>query len=537
MIHRSRFALVSVLALLGSAVCAVAPASPAVGAATGKGPMCEVHPFLCTDTHRHKNYEGRYTGHDEPAVAFYSNTPGSGSRSNYTLTLPRDSAMAPKQDGTGGTWHFQLHPAFWFGMDLCDNQSAPEFTHAPCKPNSDSNIFDNPDPRAPKWIGHHPGTAFMEMQFYPPGWTAWPAGVSCTATQWCAALNVDSLTLNDLTGQQNNADCLNKVGDEPVNFAFITKTGRAHAPAGPLDNAVNSARTFNPSTDFLMNPGDRINVDIRDTSAGLQIILADTTRGTTGYMTASTANGFSQVVFDPGASTCYQLPYAFRPQYSTSTPHTRPEWTAHALNVSMSDEIGHFEYCTHVSSAANCTDKSTPTDPGGSDRDDNACFKASESLLVKIGGCITDFDDDFDGPAYHLDWPGNRADPLKTAEPVRFTSPTFDGHQYNRVAFESDLVNLERAFGYCTSDTLSDCHVPPTGSAFYPMYTTGTSATGGCEWREGGPNLPQTINSFGGTPASQWGRPIATFYPTGPRSTTVFYENFYRSLPNNPCLR
>ena len=32
----------------------------------------------------------------------------------------------------------------------------------------------------------------------------------------------------------------------------------------------------------------------------------------------------------------------------------------------------------------------------GSDRDNNACFPASASLLVKIGGCLTDFDDDFE---------------------------------------------------------------------------------------------------------------------------------------------
>jgi hypothetical protein len=534
MVHRSRFALVSVAALVASAVFAT---SPPVGASTRR-PLCEIHPFLCVDTQRHKNYEGGYTGHDEPAVGFYSNTPGSGNRSNYTLTLPRDSAVAPKQDGTGGTWHFQLHPTFWFGMALCDNQSSPEFTHAPCRPNSDSNIFDNPDPRARDWIGHHPGSAFLEMQFYPPGWTAWPAGVSCTATQWCAALVIWSLNHGDLTNRDNNSDCLNKVSNEPGNFAFITKNGRAHAPAGPLENAVNSALTFNPSTDFLMNPGDRINLDMHDTSAGLQISLADTTKGTRGSMIASTGNGFAQVVYDPGATTCYELPYAFHPQYSTSTPHTRIEWAAHSLNVSMSDEIGHFEYCTHVSTNGTCTDRSTATDPGGSDRDDNACFRASDSLLVKIGGCITYFDDDFDGPAYHFDWPGNRgAAPLKTAEPLRFTSPTFDGHQYSQVAFETNLLGLERAFGYCTSDTLSDCHNPPTGSAFYPMYTTGTSPTGRCEWREGGPNLPQTINTFGGTPASQYGKPFATFYPTGPRSTTVFYENFYRVLPNNPCLR
>jgi len=47
-------------------------------------------------------------------------------------------------------------------MDLCDNQSGPEFTHQPCTPNSDTNIFDGSDPSKPDYIGRHPGTAFLE---------------------------------------------------------------------------------------------------------------------------------------------------------------------------------------------------------------------------------------------------------------------------------------------------------------------------------------------------------------------------------------
>ena len=61
-------------------------------------------------------------------------------------------------------------------------------------PDSDTNIKDGTDPAAPDYIGKHAGTAFMEMQFYPPGWVSWPAGISCDATKWCAALNIDSLS-------------------------------------------------------------------------------------------------------------------------------------------------------------------------------------------------------------------------------------------------------------------------------------------------------------------------------------------------------
>jgi hypothetical protein len=50
------------------------------------------------------------------------------------------------------------------------------------------------------------------MQFYPPGWAPWPAGIGCTANQWCAALNIDTFSENQNTGQFNNTACLNTVG-------------------------------------------------------------------------------------------------------------------------------------------------------------------------------------------------------------------------------------------------------------------------------------------------------------------------------------
>jgi len=65
-----------------------------------------------------------YTGHDEPSLLFYSNTAGSGNNATYSMTLPTDPRRFPRQDSSGGTFNFQLHPAFWFGMAICDNQSA-----------------------------------------------------------------------------------------------------------------------------------------------------------------------------------------------------------------------------------------------------------------------------------------------------------------------------------------------------------------------------------------------------------------------------
>src|SRR5689334_19181652 len=61
-----------------------------------------------------------YIGHDEPMVQFYSSRAGSANNVTYRLTLPKDPPTLPQQDGSGGTFNFQLHPAFWFSMQLCD---------------------------------------------------------------------------------------------------------------------------------------------------------------------------------------------------------------------------------------------------------------------------------------------------------------------------------------------------------------------------------------------------------------------------------
>src|ERR1044071_9765346 len=184
--------------------------------------LCEEGNPLCAESADAIGYEGRYTGHDEPSLLFYSNVAGAGNNNLYQLRLPTDPLMLPTQDGTGGTFNFQLHIAFWLGMALCDNQSAPEFTHAPCVPDSDANIFDGADPAAPDYIGRHPGTAFLELQFYPPGWVPFQNAISCDATQWCAAMAIFSLNQDQNAGVVNNAACLSTVGLEPANCVQAT---------------------------------------------------------------------------------------------------------------------------------------------------------------------------------------------------------------------------------------------------------------------------------------------------------------------------
>src|SRR5215831_6762244 len=185
-----------------------------------------------------------YIGHDEPSTLFYSNQPGSGNDVTYQLVLPKDPPTAPKQDGSGGTDSFELHPTFWFGMVLCDPNGSPNQDGAaltghptvPCKPDSNSNIFESLNPGSSHYIGIGPGQAFQELQFYPPGWVPRPNGISCTARQWCAALTIDTFADNENTGQFNNTACLNTAGPEPVNFAFLYQERQvdgAGQPAGP----------------------------------------------------------------------------------------------------------------------------------------------------------------------------------------------------------------------------------------------------------------------------------------------------------------
>src|SRR5438105_4788048 len=47
-----------------------------------------------------------YIGHDEPSLLFYSSQNGSGNDNNYTLRMPTEASLLPRQDGSGGTWTF-----------------------------------------------------------------------------------------------------------------------------------------------------------------------------------------------------------------------------------------------------------------------------------------------------------------------------------------------------------------------------------------------------------------------------------------------
>ncbi|HVB23745.1 MAG TPA: hypothetical protein VNG51_17550 [Ktedonobacteraceae bacterium] len=488
---------------------------------------CELNNRFCSEVYDSYKVFGnyKYVGHDEPSTLFYSDTPGSGNQMQYELKLPSDpSPTSPMTRGK--SYNFELHPAFWFGMAICDTQSYPELLSA-CTPDSNKNIVD------PAVSPKHPGTAFMEMQFYPPGWAPWPAGNSCDATKWCAALNIDSLGLNPITGQPNNATCLNSVGEETVNFAFITLSGVPHAPANPVDATI-ATYTPNPKTDLFMNSGDEIITTMHDTANGLKIALNDLTSGQTGSMTASAANTFGQVQYNPNGSTCNNIPYNFHPMYSTSSEKTRVPWAAHSYNIAFADEIGHFDYCTSVSNGVCTGMEGIPGDHEATDSDDVGCFPASSSTLVQVSGCLGT-NTGFDGVPYQHLWPDGNTKLRPT--PIQYSSPlTGSGYniQYSRMAFEADLPRIE---GTCDRQTGVGCTLIPTtddggAAVFYPFFSITKQGSEGCVWQLGN-HIPGSITDFGQN--QEYGVIISLSYTSTGGHPITELEDYRQVLSKNPC--
>jgi hypothetical protein len=513
-------------------------------------PLCQSHASLCVDTF--DNTYDEYVGHDEPSIEYKSSVRGSGNDMTYSLTLPRDPANFPSANGAGGvTWNFQLRPTFWFGLTLCDTQSAPEFTRK-CTPDSDANNLVGTDPTRRDYIGKHPGNAYMELQFYGPGYVPQFTGFGCSATQYCAAMTIDSRTLDQNTGVFNNADCNNYIlgGQEPINWAYVTKSGVSQAPANPLFTGTFSNPNFaavNPdySKDLMMNPGDQITIHMFDTSVGFRAILTDVTTGQSGSMTASIGNGFAHILFRPGAKTCKAEPYAFHPEYDTANPRGNT-WSAHTYNVAFSDEIGHFENCVTVDPATFSCKKPGVQDQSGLDEDDDNsfCVPGSFSSLVHINGCFSS-DGDWDGQSYQNVWPGTNAntslDQLNHPSPILFTSPlTHNGTvNYETIAFETDLPRIEAADSqdnppFCDTHAGTNCFNPPLGAAFYPFFST-TLANSTCTWQEGGNYIPGTVNNFGGSSTTEFGPLLATVFPLAGFTPGIRYDNFNSGDMPNPC--
>jgi len=534
-------------------VAAVAPAAASTDQHAAIN--CE-YSAVCAEVANSSDVFGsEYVGHDEPSAVFYSNVPGSGNHMTYSLRLPHDpSPNNPNK--AGRSYQFELNGAMWFGMALCATQSYPEQVST-CAPDSDSNILD------PAVSPKHSGTAFVELQLYPPGWVPWPTwqvavGASgCDPTRWCAAMNIFSLAEDPVAGTTLNATCAARVGLEYVNFAFLTKDGGPTAPPNPVDSTT---ATFTPDLrrDLLMNSGDNLRVSLGDTPNGLRATINDRTTGATGSMTASAANGFGQMQYDPTGTSCVNIPYDYHPMYSTSSEQTRVIWAAHTYNTSFTSEIGHFENCNGPNSipatpfgvyasgnpitcpAGNTEGFGSGTSP--TDGDDDFCFPASEALRIHINGC-TDTNTGFDSLGYQPVWPdGNTA---LHPEPILFSSPRTgpgDSTNYSRVAFEADLPRIE--FNTCDRTTGAGCTLIPTTdkgtpAAFYPFFSAfqngvqGAPGSGRCMWGFGN-DLPGATTDFGRN--AQYGALLqSTYLIFGGGGATHDLINNFRQIMPNPC--
>lgn len=546
--------VLSATTALAVAVALALVAAPAAGA-RAKAPAASQHlaincanaSAMCTEVADSDEVFGHYVGHDEPSMLFDSNVNGSGNHMRYNITLPSDPS-ARNPNAPGKSYNFELSGASWLGMALCDTQSYPEQVST-CPPDSNKNILD------PAVSPKHVGQAYMEMQFYPPGWVPWPTWAvavgasSCDPTQWCAALNVDSLSLNPVTGQTNNPTCLAKVGEEYLNFAFITKNGRSTGPANPIDSTIGGTFTPSKAKDLFMNSGDHLRVAITDTPNGVMVTINDLTTGQSGSMTASPANGFAQVKFDPNGTSCKAIPYAFHPMYATSTPKTRVTWAAGSYNVAFDTEIGHFQYCNGpvaipatpfgLDSSGNPTtcpagdQEGQGAGAGPPDGDDLFCFPGSEALTFHVNGC-TFTNSGFDGVSYQPVWPDGNTRLHPTS--FKFSSPKTGPHyniQYKNPAFETDLPAIEST---CDTSSGDGCTLIPTTdtgqpAAFYPFYTTSPGFSG-CEW-EFGNNIPGQISNFGEN--SQYGQLLAQTYTTQGGGFNVQINDFKNILRKNPC--
>ena len=546
--HRNRFAALCVAVCMVTALSFViasgttARSAPSPARATTTATASSSHVTVtcglwsaklriqCPDVYNPLQTFGYYVGHDEPGVWFYSHVPGSGNRAAWTVTMPKDPS--PSLAGTKN-YAFENHVAFWFGMPLCASQSFPEQT-ATCAPDSDSNIVD------PRVSAAHAGSAYLELQFYPPGWAPFPSGVSCDATHWCAAMNVWSYYDDPVSGQTLNKACQAKVGGvELDNYAFVQLNGVPTGPPSPLDA---TSATFTPNSQtLLMGQGDRVGVKIFDGRDGLTVSLHDTTTHQTGTMVASAANGFAQLVYAPDPSTeCTQTPYTFRPMYSTSTSQTRATWTAYPYAVAYADETGHFQFCGDVDTTTGDCAGTEGTDGAKADSDDYGCFAASQSTLDQVSGCVA-ANYGFDGTPYQNDWPNGSP---RRGTPILFNSPlTGRGYNvnYSQAALAGPQPFIETGGGNQTSCDIftgaTGCtYLPVTDSgtpaAFYPYFYT--TRVAGCSWGEGTDDRGLTVDDFGGE--TQYGAPNAGVYYSGTNGTP--YEmatDFLHVFKSNPC--
>jgi hypothetical protein len=428
-------------------------------------------------------------------------------------------------------------------MAMCDPNSYPQ---TPCTPESDSNAptcFTTSCTTAQSGGG----SAFMEMQLYPPGNPPFTDNESCSETQWCAALTIDSLECTTQFATCNNA-C-----EEPANFAFIQRNGLPTGPPAPGDETL-ATGTPNDET-FLMSPGDTIRIRMFDAPApgggdAFEVVIEDLTRHTSGFMQASAANGFADV----SMANCQPIPFNFQPEYNTAKVTNIIPWAALQTNISTEFETGHWESCTSLSEeftpnpidpgdtggmyneCAGPYENAGPPDSDTPETGDAVCYYAGDTHPGYNGpgtssppdeatGCqdnlLQNGDLDFDGSPYWTEWPtGN----TPTIYPSTFVEqfPTSNGRQYSQFFFQSDIALSEST---CTATTLSGCTVPPQGpGGFYP-YWSEVHAGGFCALEFGNvSSQPPFVTDFGKD--AEYGQDLFN---------TIGYPEFEGPIHNNTC--
>ncbi|MGN6166956.1 MAG: hypothetical protein ACTHQQ_02120 [Solirubrobacteraceae bacterium] len=456
---------------------------------------------ICAEVHGaspggHLYDNGYYIGHDEPTIQFYSRQPGSSNNITWVQTLPRDPQRPPTVNGPRKdvTHFFELMPALWYSMALCDPRSYPQL---PCTPDSDSNSPSGPYPGG--------GSAFLELQFYPPGFPPLADELSCDDTHWCAALTIDSLECT--VGFTCNNNC-----EEPINFALIQRNG---VPTGAPSPQKSGLATFTPNANtLLMRPGDRLRIHIFDGSPpgggrALETSISDLTSGQTGLMFASAKNGF----MNTSIADCSGSPWSFRPLYSTAKTVNQGGWAA--ANIIVAYEIGHFTPCTslvgfapvpvgdfHDPSWKFCRgpyEDAGPSDGSKSSGEPNdaPCFMVGDthgpltSAPDTVTGC-TGADLDYDGTSYWPDWPDSIT-PGMAPSPLKIQQPTIaNGTRFAQMQF---LTDNPASNNRCSPAKPSACVVPPPQAPgkFYPFWTQAT-VNRACVWEFG---QMQNGNTFG----------------------------------------
>ena len=434
---------------------------------------------------------GHYIGHDEPSLRFLSSQPGSGSNFTMTENLPADPSAMPtvKQPGHDVTHWFELSVAPWISTTVCDPDSAPL---ASCTPRSDAN--------APHGSFLGGGAAFVELQFYPPGFAPFQDSTSCDATHWCSALTIDSL---ECTG--NGSGSCNNNCTEPVNSAFIQTNG---VPTGPPSPQRSDLATDTPNSHtLLMNPGDKVTIHMWDAKIpgghALEARETDHTTGRSGFMIASARNGFMNT--DP--FTCAGTPFSFQPEYSSARAQNIIPWGIGPYMINTEYEIGHWEACTSVTGKASialggATDtyythcegpyESAPDSGGKFEPDDSPCYKKGDThggiaAPDLVTGCDVFFDAigdlDYDGQPYYPDWPRSLS-AGRFPSPFLQQQPTSSGHRYPQIQFMTDASATEFNTN-CNLVTGKGCVLPAKGPGhFYPFFTL-ASVGGTCDWEFG----------------------------------------------------